>query len=174
MRNPPFICKPPRSSLRGLLVLDRPPEAAAGATLKIVNFGPQSLQARGAGQVARPGEVDYRLVRKHTIDEFKRGRLSKLDVCDAHPELLRAARNVGEARTEDCPICDDATLVLVSFAFGARLPAHGRCITTRKELTQLKRGAQEATCYVVEVCTACAWNQLVRSFRLGNRPAGST
>jgi len=133
-----------------------------------VNFGPQSMQARGAGQAAGPGEVDYRLVRKHTLDEFKRGRLSKLDVCDAHPELLRAARNVGEARTEDCPICEDATLVLVSFAFGARLPAHGRCITTRKELTQLRRGAQEATCYVVEVCTACAWNQLVRSFRLGN------
>ena len=45
-------------------------------------------------------------------DEFRRGRLSKLDVCDAHPELLRAARNVGEARSEDCPICEDATLTL--------------------------------------------------------------
>ena len=132
-----------------------------------VTFRPESLQARGTGQATRPGEVDYRLVRKHTIDEFRRGRLSKLDVCAAHPELLRAARNVGEARSEDCPICEEPSLTLVSFAFGARLPASGRCITTRKELTQLKRGAQEATCYVVEVCTACAWNQLVRSFRLG-------
>ena len=100
-----------------------------------MTFGPESLQARGAG---------------------------------------RAARNVGEARSEDCPICDQPALTLVSFAFGARLPAHGRCITTRKELTQLKRGAQEATCYVVEVCTACAWNQLVRSFRLGSGRAPST
>ncbi|MDQ3642318.1 MAG: ABC transporter substrate-binding protein, partial [Actinomycetota bacterium] len=64
-----------------------------------MSFGPQSLQARGVGQTARPGEVDYRLVRRHAIDEFRRGRLSRLDVCDAHPELLRAARNVGEART---------------------------------------------------------------------------
>ena len=137
------------------------------ATLGDVNFGPESLQARGAGHAARPGEVDYRLVRKHTLDEFRRGRLSKLDVCDAHPELLRAARNVGEARSEDCPICDDATLTLVSFAFGARLPAHGRCITTKKELAQLRRSPLESTCYVVEVCTSCGWNQLVRSFKLG-------
>ncbi|HVL05724.1 MAG TPA: DUF5318 family protein [Acidimicrobiales bacterium] len=140
-----------------------------------MSFRSESLQARGPGQVTGPGEVDYRLVRKHTLDEFRRGRLSKLDVCDAHPELLRAARNVGEARSEDCPICDDASLTLVSFAFGARLPAHGRCITTKKEMAQLRRSTQESTCYVVEVCTACAWNQLVRSFRLGsNRPGSST
>ena len=139
-----------------------------------VSFRPESLQARGSGQVTRPGEVDYRLVRKHTLDEFRRGRLSKLDVCDAHPELLRAARNVGEARSEDCPICDEAALTLVSFAFGARLPAHGRCITTAKELAQLRRGAQESTCYVVEVCKECAWNQLVRSFKLGTNRASSS
>ena len=132
-----------------------------------MSFRPESLQARGAGQAGRPGEVDYRLVRKHTLDEFKRGRLSRLDVCDAHPELMRAARNVGEARSEGCPICEELALTLVSFAFGSRLPAHGRCITTRKELAQLERSSREATCYVVEVCAACAWNQLVRSFRLG-------
>src|SRR5436309_8143920 len=144
-----------------------------GATLFPVTFRPDALQPRGTGLAAGPGEADYRLVRKHTIDEFRRGRLSRLDVCDAHPELLRAARNVGEARSEDCPICEEPALTLVSFAFGPRLPAHGRCITTRKELTQLKRGSREATCYVVEVCTACAWNQLVRSFRLGTPPTAS-
>ena len=132
-----------------------------------MTFRPESLQARGAGTTTGPGEVDYRLVRKHTLDEFRRGRLSRLDVCDAHPELMRAARNVGEARSEDCPICEEAGLTLVSFAFGPRLPAHGRCITTRKELNELKRAPRESTCYVVEVCTSCAWNQLVRSFRLG-------
>jgi hypothetical protein len=157
--------------MRDLFCLGKAP---AGATLRGVSFRPESLQARGAGQASGPGEVDYRLVRKHTLDEFRRGRLSKLDVCDAHPELLRAARNVGEARSEDCPICEEAALTLVSFAFGARLPAHGRCITTAKELAQLRRAAQESTCYVVEVCKECAWNQLVRSFRLGNTRAASS
>lgn len=130
-------------------------------------FGPESLKARGAGNATGQGEVDYRLVRKHALEEFRRGRLSRIDVCDAHPELLRAARNVGEARSEDCPICEEPSLSLVSFAFGPRLPSHGRCLTNRTELTRLKRGAVEATCYVVEVCTSCSWNQLVRSFRLG-------
>jgi hypothetical protein len=115
------------------------------------------------------GQIDYRLVRKHTIDEFKRGRLSRTDVCDAQPELLRAARNVGEERREACPICDEGQVVLVSFAFGARLPAHGRCITTKKELARLSGRTDSVTCYVVEVCPHCAWNQLVLTFPVGGR-----
>ena len=70
-----------------------------------------------------PGQVDYRLTRNAVLGQFQRGRLSRLDVCDAHPELLRAARNVGEARSEPCPICEEPGVVLVSYAFGARLPA---------------------------------------------------
>jgi hypothetical protein len=116
-----------------------------------------------------PGEIDYRLARKHVVAEFKRGRLSRLDVCDAHPELLRAARNVGETTAEPCPICEDGPLVLVSFAFGARLPAHGRCVTSRDELRKLARRAQELACYVVEVCPACSWNHLARTFLVGRR-----
>src|SRR5437588_2330405 len=97
-----------------------------------------------------PGEVDYRLARNMVVSEFKRGRLSRLDVCDAHPELLRAARNCGAATGEDCPICEDAEVVHVSFVFGPRLPAHGRCISDGKELVQLSRRREEPACYVVE------------------------
>ncbi|TML92783.1 MAG: hypothetical protein E6G06_04765 [Actinobacteria bacterium] len=116
--------------------------------------------------------MDYRLARKHVVAEFKRGRLSRLDICDAHPELLRAARNVGEATAETCPICEESQLVLVSFAFGARLPAHGRCVTSRDELTKLARSAPELSCYVVEVCPDCEWNHLARTFLLGRRNGG--
>jgi len=130
-----------------------------------VSFRPESI--RGLRPAPPSGQVDYRLVRRHAIDEFHRGRLSRLDVCDAHPELLRAARNVGEARSEPCPICEEESVVLVSYAFGARLPAHGRCITTKKELTGLTRRADVVTCYVVEVCPDCSWNHLVRTFSLG-------
>src|SRR3712207_7398788 len=41
---------------------------------------------------------------------FKKGRLSRHDVCDAHPDLVRAARNVGEPTDERCPICDEAEI----------------------------------------------------------------
>ena len=132
-----------------------------------VTFRPESI--RGLQPARKPGQIDYRLVRKRTIDEFHRGRLSRLDVCDAHPELLRAARNVGETRSEPCPICDDAAVALVSYAFGPRLPAGGRCITTAKELARLDRRADDVTCYVVEVCPGCSWNHLVRTFAVGGR-----
>jgi hypothetical protein len=133
-----------------------------------VSFRPELL--RGARPAASPGQIDYRLVRKRTVDEFKRGRLSRMDVCDAQPELLRAARNCGRPSQQACPICDEEPVVLVSFAFGPRLPAHGRCITSAKELDRLgRRLAEHASCYVVEVCPSCSWNHLLRCFPLGGR-----
>jgi hypothetical protein len=136
-----------------------------------MSFRPETL--RGVRPATTPGQIDYRLIRKHTVDEFKRGRLSRTDVCDAQPELLRAARNCGRASQQVCPICEEEQLVLVSFVFGPRLPAHGRCITTAKELDRLGRQVTELACYVVEVCSACAWNHLLRSFSLGGRRAAN-
>lgn len=116
-----------------------------------------------------PGEIDYRLARRHLVSEFKKGRLAQHEVCDAHPELVRAAREVGQPTSETCPICEDHALVLVSYVFGPRLPAFGRCVTSAKELRAFtKRKASEGgfTCYVVEVCPACHWNHLARTFSL--------
>jgi hypothetical protein len=132
-----------------------------------MSFRPESL--RGAGSAPSPGQIDYRLIRKHTVDEFKRGRLSRLDVCDAQPELLRAARNCGRPSQQPCPICESDELVLVSFVFGPRLPAHGRCVTSAKELDRLGRRIGVLACYVVEVCSSCSWNHLLRTFPLGGR-----
>ena len=128
-----------------------------------MSFGPESLmRAEDA-----PGQIDYRLARRHLVNEYKRGRLSRRDLCDAHPELMRAARNMGEATPRECPICEDAEVVLVTFAFGSRLPAHGRCVGGRDELIKLARRPGEVACYVVEVCPECAWNHLAKSFPLG-------
>jgi len=136
-----------------------------------MSFRPESL--RGARPSAPAGQIDYRLIRKHIVDEFKRGRLSRTDVCDAQPELMRAARNCGRASQEMCPICDEQAVVLVSWVFGPRLPAHGRCITTAKELDRLSRRIAQLACYVVEVCPSCAWNHLLRTFPLGGARANT-
>lgn len=120
--------------------------------------------------------VDYRLARRSMVRAFHNGRLSKLDVCDAHPELMRAARHVGERTSLECPICEDANVVLVSYAFGSGLGPQGHCVTDKKELFKLSRRSSELTCYVVEVCPECAWNHLTRSFgvRGGRRGGGGT
>ncbi len=130
-----------------------------------MSFGPES--ARGPVAVRPAGEIDYRLAREAVVREFRRGRLARHDVCDAHPELLRAARNVGQPSGQECPICEQAEAVLVSFAFGARLPPGGRCLTSRAELEKLSQRVTPVSCYVVEVCPGCSWNHLARMFLTG-------
>ena len=127
-------------------------------------FRPAAIKGASA---SLPGQVDYRLARQHLVAEFRRGRLSRLDVCDAHPELLRNATQLGEAINQPCPICEDNQLVLVTYVFGPRLPASGRCISSKQELAKLGRGRQPLAAYVVEVCTDCSWNHLARTFVLG-------
>jgi len=132
---------------------------------------PESI--RGVSADRGPGQIDYRLARQIVVDQFRSGRLSRIDVCDAHPELLRAARNVGDTTGEDCPICEESKVVLVSYAFGPRLPASGRCLTSRAQLAKLARHGTEFACYVVEVCPECSWNHLARTFRTGGRRAAT-
>ena len=133
-----------------------------------VSFRPDAV--RGAGVASLPGQIDYRLARNSILKEFSRGRLSRLDVCDAHPELLRVARNMGTPAGGPCPICEDAAgLVHVAYAFGPRLPAGGSAFTGPAELAKLTRRAGEVACYVVEVCTACSWNHLARTYPAGRR-----
>jgi hypothetical protein len=138
---------------------DRP--VAFGA----VTFRPSAI--RGAVP-DRPGAtVDYRLARLGVVSEFRKGRLARHEVCDAHPELRRAAAQASEPTSMECPICEEDRVVLVTYAFGARLPASGRCITEKGELKKLAKGRAQLACYVVEVCPSCSWNHLAQSFQLG-------
>ena len=137
--------------------------------------GPQS-SPRGTTPTGL-GQVEYRLARDAAVREYRRGRLSRLDVCDAQPELLRVARNLGRASEMDCPICEECKLVHVSFAFGPQLPAGGRALDSKSELLSLARSKDRVDFYVVEVCVECGWNHLLRMFdaqvaRRRPRPAG--
>jgi len=118
--------------------------------------------------------VEYRLARNAVVEDVRRGRLTRVDVCDAHPELLRAARNVGTATGEDCPICEEAVTVAVTYVFGARLPPGGRCPGSARELNQLRRRDEPVLCYDVEVCPGCGWHHLTRKYPAGGRSARAT
>jgi hypothetical protein len=108
--------------------------------------------------------VDYRLARRSIIRAFHNGRLDQMDVCDAHPELIRAARHVGDPTSEVCPICEEENVVLLSYVFGTGLGPQGHLVTSKAELFKLRQRATDITCYVVEVCPKCSWNHLTRSF----------
>lgn len=121
---------------------------------------------RGAGAptlVAVPRGTDYELARRAVLRDLKAGRVSRNDVCDAHPELLRAARNVGEPAGKGCPVCRSKQLFFVSYVYGDRLrSANGRALSQPGELAELAAKYNEFDCYVVEVCTKCRWNHLGR------------
>ncbi len=121
---------------------------------------------RGAEQ---RGQVDHRLARQSLINEYRRGRLGRDQVCDAHHELIRAAENVGTPVETPCPICEASGLRLVTYVFGPRLPAHGRCVSTAKELAVLNRRRDELSAYVVEACIECHWHHLSKVLPIGGR-----
>ena len=77
------------------------------------------------GTDATRGIVDHRLARRMLISQVRKGRLPLDQVCDAHPELIRAARNVGTQTSTRCPICEEADLKLVTYVFGTGPVAAG-------------------------------------------------
>lgn len=131
-----------------------------------MSFRPDAI--RGSGTLGAGGTIEYRLARMAVVSEYRKGRLARHEVCDAHPELRRAAAQASEPTSMACPICEEDHVVLVTYAFGARLPASGRCITTKGELTKLAKGRSRLACYVVEVCPTCSWNHLAQTFFLGD------
>ena len=151
----------------GLGLCQPPPAGGPGGRVAsgAVTFRPDAI--RGAGSGGAGATVDYRLARLGVVSEYRKGRLARHEVCDAHPELRRAAAQASEPTSMECPICEEDHVVLVTYAFGDRLPASGRCITAKGELTKLAKGRAKLACYVVEVCPTCAWNHLAQSFVLG-------
>jgi len=118
-------------------------------------------------RVAGPS-VDYSLARRSTLRGLRRGSLDTHDICDAHPELMRAARNIGQAAKERCPVCSHESLRRVSYVYGDDLKhLNGRVVYPEGWLEELAGSHDQLTCYVVEVCVDCAWNHLVHSYMAG-------
>ena len=110
------------------------------------------------------GAVDYTLVKRSLLRDFRRGLLSRLDICDAHPELMWAAKNMGEPTPRPCPVCSEQSLCLLAYVYADELKAdNGRVWKLERALT-LASECADGTCYVVEVCTDCSWNHLAEAY----------
>src|SRR4029079_18787545 len=49
--------------------------------------------------------VDYALVRQATLPHLRSGYVTTPDVCDPHPDRIRAALHHGEPSSRSCPVC---------------------------------------------------------------------
>jgi len=124
--------------------------------------GPRRV-ARG-GASPDMGVVDYTLAKRALLREFKGGLRSRLEICDAHPELLRAARYLGAPAIRPCPVCakDELRLLAYVYADGMNRDS-GRAYQVDEGLA-LAASHPGGVCYVVEVCTDCCWNHLSEAF----------
>jgi hypothetical protein len=120
------------------------------------------------------GRIDYRMAKRALVRQVTRGLVGVQDVCDAHPELLRAARNIGTETARTCPICrmaDDradvpidaeTTLREVTYVYGSSLrQRQGHVVWDDEELRLLAEKYASFTAYRVECCLVCAWSHLV-------------
>jgi hypothetical protein len=133
------------------------------------------VRAHDAAAYTRPvrRHVDYSLARRVALRDLQSGGVDRDDVCDAHPELVRAGRNLGEPIDGECPVCGNPHLRQVSYVYGDGLrEANGRCISSDGELAKLEARHEEFSRYVVEVCIDCRWNHLQRRELHGRRHAG--
>jgi hypothetical protein len=111
--------------------------------------------------------VEYRIVRNVLARQVRLGKLSRDDVCDAHPELIRAGTHIGKPTGLSCPVCEAEETKSVNYVFGDKLPAGGTCPTTKTELNRLLRREAPVLCYEVEVCLACKFHHLMRKYPAG-------
>ena len=127
--------------------------------------------------VARRDVVDHGLLRRQALREVQggAGRGDPLgrtadDVRDASPYLLRSADELGVQTGRPCPLCGHG-LREVSWVFGAALGPMSGSARTPRQLAALAAGRGEFDVHDVEVCLACRWNHLVRSWRAGDPTA---
>lgn len=118
----------------------------------------------GRGPRAQLGVIDYTLAKRALLRDAMRGTLGLTDLCDAHPELIRAAKHVGEPTKTDCPVCGKEKLVLLAYVYGESLKADSGRVWSIATGLRLAAAHPGACCYVVEVCTTCQWNHLRESF----------
>jgi Family of unknown function (DUF5318) len=111
--------------------------------------------------------VDYALQRRALLADVYSGRVGTMEVCDASPYLIRAAKFHGQPTTVTCPVCRKEPLTQVSWVYGDELKHAAGSARTPDELSRMAALFGEFSVYVVEVCRTCTWNHLVQSYVLG-------
>src|SRR4029453_13316212 len=120
---------------------------------------------------AELGVIDYTLAKRALIRDAPPGLLSVADLGDPPPELMRAAKHVGEATTSDCPVCGRDKLVLLAYVFGASLRRNSGRVWPIQTGLRLTAAHPDSSCSVVGACRSCPWNPPREAFTARRRAA---
>ena len=149
----------PSQSIRGMRI----------GQVSLPSPAPVSAPAELISDPTKPRRVmEYFLARRGLLEELKRDALTRSNVCDADPYLVRAAKHHGEQTERRCPMCAKSNLVHVIYTYGGDLGYYSGRIRSSSELPEMAREYGNFKVYVVEVCTNCEWNHLYISYELGD------
>ncbi len=95
------------------------------------------------------------------------GRVSAVEVCDATPYLLRAAKYHGERTDRACPVCRREPVWQVNYVYGDELKASAGQAKADRELPGMAELYSAFRVYVIEACRGCGWNHLIESYVMG-------
>lgn len=118
---------------------------------------------------SRRQEISYALQRRATLEALRRPtRVMEPDACDAEPILIRSALHHGEPSPVACPICGHDRLLNLNYVFGDQLGQYSGRIKSTEELEGMQDEYGEFKVCVVEVCTECRWNHMIKTYLLGD------
>lgn len=114
--------------------------------------------------------VDFSLQRRRTLASMRQrsNTLSRAEVCDADPMLVRSALHHGEPAEAPCPVCASSTLQVLHYVFGTQLGQYSGRIKATVELEPMAHEFGEFKVCQVEVCTECGWNFMTSTWLMGD------
>lgn len=118
--------------------------------------------------------IDYRLAKRAVVRRLHDGELTTDQVCDAHPELVRASTHIGRRTARACPVCAMATdhqgdggqspttVIETTWLYGDGLrQKNGHLVEDSRDLANYERRYPSFSAWTVECCVQCGWNYLI-------------
>lgn len=126
------------------------------------------ISARIADPATPRAVLEFAIERKSVLTALQNGDPLLDDPFDAHEYLFKAAQFHGEATDRDCPVCESEKLVELRYVYGKELGPYSGRIKSYQEITEMAYRFGNLKVFMVEVCQACHWNYLIRSYQVGD------
>lgn len=104
--------------------------------------------------------VSHEWERRAVLREFRAGKKSRDQVCDADFLLRAAAEHHGVDAARPCPICGSPMRIIL-WVYGENLGRRSGSARSEEEIAELVNETGPFTVHKVEVCATCRWNHLL-------------
>ncbi|WP_342318652.1 DUF5318 family protein [Corynebacterium mayonis] len=106
-------------------------------------------------------EISHEWQRRVTLRDYRRGNISREEICDADFLLCAAAEHHGAESARPCPICGK-TMRVVTWVYSEKLGRRSGTARHDEEIDALVTEVGPITVHFVEVCSHCRWNHLLK------------